>query len=212
MTDIKHHLTEAILLAYSAGTLPEAFGLVVASHVSLCDDCRARLDALDAVGGAVLECCESQETVSLQATMDLIRNAPDEPLRPRRIDSDLPEPLASYLGGGSDKIRWSRVGGGVRQAVLSTTGRGTARLLHIPAGTMVPDHSHGGLEMTLVLKGSYSDEGDRFAAGDVEIADAHMHHQPISDGTEDCICLAATDARLKFAGLLPRLVGRFAGI
>ena len=52
---IRHHLTDQLLMAYSAGQLPEAFSLVIATHVSLCDECRARLMAFDAVGGAVLE-------------------------------------------------------------------------------------------------------------------------------------------------------------
>ena len=44
---IKHHLTEQLLMGYAAGTLPEAFNLVVASHISMCDDCRAALAAYD---------------------------------------------------------------------------------------------------------------------------------------------------------------------
>ena len=45
MTDeITHHLTDALLMAYSAGTLPEAFNLAVATHVSMCDACRAAAD------------------------------------------------------------------------------------------------------------------------------------------------------------------------
>ena len=56
MTDkIKHHLGDDILMAYSAGTLPEAFSLMVATHISLCDTCRAQLETFDAVGGAMLE-------------------------------------------------------------------------------------------------------------------------------------------------------------
>ena len=55
MNEIKHHLTDQLLMAYSAGELPEAFSLVVATHISLCDECRAALDALDCVGGALLE-------------------------------------------------------------------------------------------------------------------------------------------------------------
>ena len=52
---IRHHLTDDLLMGYAAGVLPEAFSLVAATHVSLCDDCRARLAAFEAVGGAVLE-------------------------------------------------------------------------------------------------------------------------------------------------------------
>ena len=86
------------------------------------------------------------------------------------------------------------------------------RLLFIPAGTTVPDHSHGGMELTLVLKGAFSDEQDRFARGDIEIASEDVQHTPIADISEDCICLAVTDAPLKFKGLLPRLVQPFVGI
>ena len=38
MNEIRHHLTDALLMSYSAGTLPEAFSLVVVTHVSLCDE------------------------------------------------------------------------------------------------------------------------------------------------------------------------------
>ena len=55
MNEIKHHLTDALLMGYAAGTLPEAFDAVVAAHVSMCDECRARLMSFDAVGGAMLE-------------------------------------------------------------------------------------------------------------------------------------------------------------
>ena len=30
--DIRHHLNDALLMGYAAGTLPEAFDLVVATH------------------------------------------------------------------------------------------------------------------------------------------------------------------------------------
>ena len=35
---IRHHLSDQLLMAYAAGQLPEAFNLVVATHVSLCDE------------------------------------------------------------------------------------------------------------------------------------------------------------------------------
>ena len=58
---IRHHLSDPLLIAYAAGNLPEAFGLVVATHVSLCDECRARLGAYEALGGAVLDEADSAD-------------------------------------------------------------------------------------------------------------------------------------------------------
>ena len=55
MTQIKHHLTDQLMMGYAAGALPEAFNLVVATHLSMCDSCRAAAQAYDAIGGAILE-------------------------------------------------------------------------------------------------------------------------------------------------------------
>ena len=76
----------------------------------------------------------------------------------------------------------------------------------------MPHHSHRGLELTLVLKGAFRDEDDRFGPGDIEVATEEVHHTPIAEEGEDCICLAATDAPLRFKGLIPRIVQPFIGI
>ena len=90
--------------------------------------------------------------------------------------------------------------------------RAKARLLYIPAGSKVPDHGHRGLELTLVLAGSFYDEGAWFRRGDVEEADATVEHQPVAGPEEACICLAVTDAPLRFRSLIPRLAQPFLGI
>jgi putative transcriptional regulator len=218
MTKINHHLTDELIMAYSAGLLPEAVDLIVATHISLCDECRAALDAQDAVGGAVLE-STATEPVSdecLEGALALIRRdpVPDADTQPAKMRRDpvLPAPLAGYVGGSLDDVKWRAVGMGVKQAVLPTTGGAKARLLYIPAGTAMPDHSHRGMELTMVLKGAFTDDDGRFARGDIEIAHEDLHHTPVADISEDCICLAVTDAPLRFKGLLPRLAQPFLGI
>ncbi len=206
---ITHHLSDKMLMAYSAGTLPEAFDLVIAAHVSMCDECRARLGSFDALGGSILEECDAPGTleVSFEDTLARITGADVVPEpKPIRIPGDvLPGPVQDYVGGGLDDVRWRPAGAGVRQAILNTSKGASVRLLKIPAGSAMPDHGHNGTEMTLVLKGAFKDEHDRFGPGDVEIADEDLHHTPIAEEGEDCICLAATDAPLKFNGLIPRV-------
>ncbi|KUF10115.1 ChrR family anti-sigma-E factor [Pseudoponticoccus marisrubri] len=211
--NIKHHLTEELLLGYSTGSLPEAVNIAVATHISMCDECRAAAEAYDSVGGAVLD---QAETVSVSescfaSVMESIRTAPatDRRLARRPADPVLPAPLRDYVGGSLDKVNWRPAGMGVRQAILPTSGEATARLLYIPAGTAVPDHSHGGMELTLVLQGAFRDEDGHFGRGDIEVADSEVEHTPIADIGEDCICLAVTDAPLRFKGLLPRLAQPF---
>ena len=205
---IRHHLSDQLLMAYAAGQLPEAFNLVVATHVSMCDECRAQLASYDAVGGALMEVAEEiamGEDALAQALSrieGLAQATRAEPLRPAGI---LPAPLADYVGGDLSAVRWQRIGGGVKQAILPTGRDATVRLLYIPAGTAVPDHGHKGMELTLVLQGAFADDNDRFSRGDIEIADEELEHTPVALAGEDCICLAATDAPLRFRGMIPRL-------
>ncbi len=205
---IRHHLSDQLLMAYAAGQLPEAFNLIVATHVSLCDECRAQAGSYDAVGGALIEEIDeiAMGEAALEAALARIEALPQatraEPLRRAGI---FPAPLADYVGGDLSAVRWRRIGGGVKQAILPTARDATARLLFIPAGTAVPDHGHKGIELTLVLQGAFADQNDRFGRGDIEIADEDVEHTPVALAGEDCICLAVTDAPLRFLGLIPRL-------
>ncbi|MBI1173053.1 transcriptional regulator [bacterium] len=207
--NIRHHLNDALLMSYAAGSLPEAFGLVVAAHVSLCDDCRARLESFEALGGALVEAepgAEMGEAALAQVMARLDGTGESQPARAPRKAGILPAPVATYVGGDLDSVKWKPIGMGVRQAILPTSRRATARLLYIPAGQAVPDHGHRGTELTLVLHGAFRDATDRFGPGDLEIADEDLQHTPVAEDGADCICLAATDAPLRFAGLVPRLL------
>lgn len=214
MTEIKHHLTDALLMAYSAGTLPEGFNLVVATHISLCDECRARMIEFDNLGGEVIEdeAPVRMADDSLAATMAKIAKGDatgkDDAPKPAR-EGLFPSPLQDYVGGDLAAVKWRNVGGGVRQAILKTDKSASVRLLHIPAGVAVPDHGHRGTELTLVLQGAFTDETDRFGAGDIEVATEDLDHQPVAEMGEDCICLAATDAPLRFNSLIPRMAQPF---
>lgn len=207
---IRHHLSDDLLMGHAAGTLPEAFGLIVATHVSLCDECRARLMAYEALGGAVLETATAElEPDALERCMARMGGQAAPVVTRKAKVSALPAPLLDYIGGDISRVKWKPLGMGVRQAILPTSRKASARLLYIPAGQAVPDHGHRGRELTLVLQGAFRDETDRFGPGDVEIADQEMEHQPVAEAGVDCICLAATDAPLRFTDLLPRLMQPF---
>lgn len=213
MSDVQHHLTDALLMSYAAGALTEGYALVVATHISMCDDCRARLESYEALGGALVDEADSvaMSDDALEATMALIDAAPQFK-RPEAVTSDLPAPVRDYIGGNLSDVRWRSIGGGVRQAMIRTSDRTKVRLLSIPGGTAIPDHGHRGLELTLVLKGAFRDEGDRFGPGDIEVATEDLDHTPVAEEGETCICLAATDAPLRFRGLIPRIAQPFIGI
>ena len=147
---------------------------------------------------------------ALEAVMARLDDAPAAPIRVDR--GVLPAPVRAYIGGDLDAVKWKPVGMGVKQAVLKTSDSAAARLLYIPAGAAMPEHSHRGMELTLVLQGAFADDSDRFGPGDVEIADDEVDHTPVADVGADCICLAATEGKLRFKSWIPRLAQPFIGI
>lgn len=211
MTQVSHHIPSAMLAAYAAGTLAQPFALVVAAHVSMCDECRATLGAHEAAGGAVLDTLPVAAISSdlKSNVLDMLDDPFEAPVI-ARARGCYPAPVAQALEGQEPK--WRKVALGVKQMVLSDGPEGTARLLSIPPGVAMPDHSHRGLELTLVLQGSFSDETGRFGVGDVEVADDDLDHVPVAGPEATCICLAATEGKLRFNSLVPRIFQPVFGI
>jgi len=213
-----HHLSDDMIESYADGSLSEGWSIAVASHMALCPQCRARLGALEAIGGAVLSTISTPpiEDDAWAAMRARISALPREAAAPVRVEPSaalLPRPLRDYVGSDVEGIRWRSLGRGASQLRLRTGDRETqVRLLRIPAGKPVPEHSHGGRELTLVLSGAFRDGDAVFGRGDIEDADPTLTHQPIATEDADCICLAVTDAPLRFTSWIVRLVQPVLGI
>ncbi|MCW8841790.1 MAG: ChrR family anti-sigma-E factor [Rhodobacteraceae bacterium] len=205
MKNISHHIPDALMAAYVSGNLPHAYALVVATHISMCDTCRASHAAHASLGGVLLETGpERAVSTDLRGrVLDMLDAAPREQAPIRRAGI-FPGPLMEAMN--STPPRWRPLGAGIRQSILHHENTSSVRLLYIPAGEAVPEHGHGGLELTLVLQGAFEDETGYFGVGDLEVADGDLDHQPVATGDVPCICLAATDEPLSFKRLLPRLL------
>ena len=215
---IEHHPSEATLLDYAAGALGERLALLVAGHLALCPVCRGDIAAAEAVGGGMLDGLAPERLAGDARDRMLARLAEPSPAaKPpaaRVDDPALPQPLAAYFGKPLAALPWTWILPGLRQVDLDPRQRGGTklRLLRVGPGRAMPLHGHGGIELTLVLTGAYRDELGRFARGDFAETDEAITHQPRVDGTEECICLIATDAPVRFPGRIARLVQRFTGI
>ncbi len=214
----QHHLSDDLLAGYAAGSLDEASSLFVASHMTLCPECRRRAAMLDEVGGIFLEDIAPVEmSAGALDSVFSMAEAPanDEPVslaggRTTVTGKELPAPMRRYYGCDLDGIAWERQGGGVSVATVPGLKDGShAFMLKVEAGRAVPQHTHRGNELVMVLKGAYSDNAGRFGRGDVELADGDVVHQPKAEIGEDCICLAVTDAPLKFTGSVGWLLNMF---
>jgi len=218
----RHHIKDELLAAYATGDLAEGWSLAVATHLALCPECRARLARFEAAAGDLLEKIEPAAQ-SMDASWQAIRQRlsdrkpsvprPAPKAEPPRGGYVLPAPLRNYVGGDADRLNWKSLGRGAYQVLVPTGDEeSSVRLLRIPAGKPVPEHSHGGRELTLVLAGSFSDVTGRYSRGDLQDADESLEHQPVAGEGEDCICLAVTDAPLRFKSRLLRLVQPMLGI
>lgn len=210
---VKHHISDAFLIDYASGSLSEGWSLAVASHLALCPECRGRLSAMEGAAGALLDKAgdSGNEDESWARFKAGAINIKAEEIRPVVVKNTsaavLPEPLRSYLGGDLADLKWRALGRGAYQILIDTKDPGTqVRLLRIPAGKPVPEHTHEGRELTLVLAGSFRDGDDLFARGDIEEADGDLLHTPTATDGEDCICLAVTEAPLKFSSWIVRLM------
>ncbi len=216
MTSVRHpdqHPGDEVLLAYASGALGAGWDLAIAVHLALCPSCRARATDYESLGGAALDDAAPEalhEPVDIAALIE--RADAVEEKRPAAPPSGgapvFPEPLRSLTGDQTD-IRWSPVGGGVRQKIVLQDGGVVARLLHIAPGVAVPEHGHRGLEMTAVLSGGYYDGRDAFQRGDIQVVAHEGPHKPVAMKDAPCVCLVVTDAPVRFRGLLPRLLQPF---
>lgn len=219
MNPIHHHPDVSTLIAYAAGAVTEAIGLVVATHTELCQECLARVGEAEAIGGAMLTGLPATRPPAdgLAAVWEAIADEPrigsETGKRPPRPPG-VPATLAPYLPRGLSDVPWRRLAPGIHRYRLPgvTSGRGSVQLLSIAPGVTLPHHTHGGTELTLVLSGSYSDELGRFASGDLADLDPSISHQPVADAAGPCICLVATDEPLRFTGLVTRLLQPLARI
>jgi putative transcriptional regulator len=217
--NIDHHPDDATVMAYAAGVVTEGFSLVLAAHMEFCPHCRSRMAEANAVGGELLS---ELEPVAMSANgLDKVWSRIDadsqqilpDPMTPAPVDG-IPAILAPYLPDGLNTAHWRSLVPGIRQFVLEgvESGRGSVRLLSIAPGTTIPHHTHMGGELTLVIKGAYEDKVGRFKSGDLADLDSSVHHQPVADSAEPCICLIATDDRLKFSGVFSRMLQPLVGI
>jgi len=213
---ICHHLDDATLMRYAAGDLDEAFSVVVASHIAVCADCRNNARMAEGLGGALLE-DEAGEAVcpdSFDRLMERIEAAPAiEVAKKRTVSGDVPLPLQRYIGASLDTIKWRTVAPGVRKHTISTSDHGSQLyMLAIGPGMAMPEHGHGGGEITMILSGAYRDAFGRFGPGDVADLDEHVEHQPRVEPYAPCICLVATETPTRFKSRIARLLQPLIGI
>jgi putative transcriptional regulator len=185
-------------------------------HLDLCEHCRVAFGLAEAVGGALLdELPPAPLSPGRAAAGDgTARRASRSPGTAGRLSGS-----GRRRGKGRYAAAWparrapalARARRAARRAAARADG-GTLRLLRVRPGTALPRHAHRGTELTLVLEGAFSDETGRHGPGDLVEVEGEESHRPVAEGTADCVCLVATEGRLRFGGLLGALFGAVARV
>ena len=217
-TNITRHLDASTLMSFASGGLPEPLAAVASAHLALCSQCRSEMRVLELLGGAVFD-----QQLGARLTADIalpqmpqVENAPVQKMTagnaPR--SNPLPPPIAERYGISLDTIPWKRLAPGVmhHRLALSPGTDGDLRLLKIAAGARMPEHGHGGGELTLVLDGAYADETSEYRRGDIQDVSDDIEHRPIANKETGCICLIASERPARFKGFLGRLLQPWTGM
>jgi putative transcriptional regulator len=213
---IIHHPSDATLAAFASGTLDEARGIVVASHLSLCAQCRGTVHAFEEVGGVLLGDVEPaalsagalQRAMAALGPLDIVAPA-IRGAAAAGAASDLPAPLSHYAVG-----PWRWIGRGVQWRPVEVASDEGVRVFMLKAapGTKLPRHRHTGTEWTCVFDGAFSHALGRYGAGDFDEADESVEHDPVVDAAHGCVCLVALQGHIELQGWLGRLIQPFVRI
>jgi len=206
---INRHPESDLMVEYATGSLPLAQTIAVTTHLQFCEECSNTAQSLKDIGGGLLQAGETIEVSDdlLDRIMDCIESGADDevavPLKKLCSDSvtsDLPDYVRNLLPEGS--LNWRKLTRSLRVAPVSVGEQGYELSLHrINPGGKAPEHDHRGREITVVLKGSFSDEDGVYQPGDFIVREPGDKHRPFATRNEECICLSVLEAPIRLTGL-----------
>jgi putative transcriptional regulator len=202
---------DALLAGYAAGTLPRPLFALVGAHLELSEKNRAYVCSLEAALASRIDCEPARPIRARAERLTAILDGPEESRRsaqPACASGD-PRALRHFLGASVDELAFKSLLPGIREHRLPRADGLDTVLYRIRPGKRMPQHTHHGSEITLVLRGSFVDAEQRFARGDIAITDEHVDHLPVAGEEGECVCFAVLDAPLKLTGFFGRLVNPF---
>lgn len=223
---INHHPDDNVLTEYASGSLAMALGLIVCAHLQACPHCRKRVEHLNKLGATILtqSIAEAVQPETFEQLMTRIRTQPtdvaasDKTIKPQELHSAymndpllkrVPKVIAKLLPR-DGKLKWERASKGLKSARLVTGQKQyEVAFQRITSGNKVVEHDHRGLEVTLVLCGSFSDEDGVYSEGDFLVRTPGEVHRPTATQNQDCLCISVVEAPVKVTGLFGKLVNPF---
>jgi putative transcriptional regulator len=208
---IKYHPSHELLDTFVTGQLPASFSAAIAIHAELCDVCRNKITQLESTHANNAFSAAADEDFTLTADMlfndwemdslicaitddtEIIHTTVTTPILVNFNNTayQLPRALQHI-----DLGKQLNVGKLTRSRLDLNEGVTHTSLLHIQAGGHIPNHTHKGSELTLLLEGSFEDEMGTYNKGDFILLNSNHTHSPMTK--HGCLCYTVVDSPLTF--------------
>lgn len=198
---------DSLIASHIAGTLPLPAHVLVAAHLQLSDQNRGFAGDLERLGGLGLSQTQPIPLTDRDRRLASLLDGPDTaapPAAPQQQVGLFPPALRDFVGFDVVDVPWRTKMPGFREHDVGEFDGCHINLFWIRPGRAIPSHTHGGLELTLVLDGAFNDINGRYGRGDIAIADEAVEHRPVAETDRPCIGVAVTDAPLRLTGPLGR--------
>jgi putative transcriptional regulator len=219
---IKHHPSFEILNAFVEGELPASLSAAVAIHADMCPKCQNQIAQLteqvaensfeenflhqfivdesdDIAGLSEVDFDAMLHSITDDASIDEVKVTSERTVQMRDKHYTLPKQLSNMT-----ITAPASIGHLARSRVQLDEGEIHTSLLHIEPGGSVPEHTHKGFELTLLLDGSFHDKYGEYVAGDFIMLDGEHVHHPVTE--HGCLCFTVANDSLKFTQGLNKLL------
>ena len=203
------HPNPELLVEYTSGALSIAPAISITTHLQFCDQCSQLTQSLTEIGGEFLN--DSEAIPVSENLLETVLACLDEPSdfneslveRPKISTDDVVQALPNYVRQFlSEPLAWRFLSPSLKTAAISVGEEVHELALHkIKAGGKVPEHGHRGREITVVLKGSFSDEDGVYSPGDFLVREVGEVHRPFAAQNDECICLSVLEAPIELTGI-----------
>lgn len=217
---VSFHPDAKFLTDFAAGNLPLSEAICVAAHLEYCSKCRSHVQQLTDLGAQLMDRLQPQPAAADDQGFDALMQridagdtdvpAPSSPDIGRASTANplgLPRVVQKLTAGNLRSLKWAQFGKSLRIAPVNVgeKSRDTA-IYDIKAGGRMPEHEHRGEEITVLLKGSFSDAEGKYVKGDFVVRHAGERHQPTATLDTDCICLVSLAQPVRPSSIWYRLL------
>jgi putative transcriptional regulator len=217
---IKHHPKFELIQSFVNGDLPASLSAGISIHASMCPICQNKITQLteqvaevsfeEHISESVDECDDSTnfdsidfdkiiEGITASKDIDLIETKIAKTITFKQTEYPLPTMLNNMILG-----KTAHIGKLARTRIQLDENEIHTNLLHIEPGGGVPEHTHKGFELTVLLAGSFHDENGVYVKGDFIMLDSSVKHHPTSDN--GCLCYTVANDALHFTQGINKLL------